>query len=160
MQGHQTSIVMESSKVKRLFPALEQRTSLPDVSWMGNSGGPGDKWDPRTCSMALVIPVLNEEEAIMSVLQGLPEGFFDHVIVADNGSTDTTAACAKQAGAIVVYEPRKGYGYACQAGVQAALDRHADIIVFMDGDLSDDPADDVRSRAELSAPVVATGTGR
>jgi len=61
------------------------------------------------------------------------------VIVVDNASTDTTSLEAAKAGAKVISEPRRGYGYACAAGVAAAMD--ADVIVFMDGDYSYTPGD-------------------
>ena len=61
------------------------------------------------------------------------------VIVASDGSTDGTAAQALAAGARVVHEPRRGYGAACFAGAKAS--KHADIIVFLDGDYSDDPGE-------------------
>ena len=60
------------------------------------------------------------------------------VIVVDNGSSDGTAAIAREAGATVVTERRRGYGYACLAGMLAA---DADVIVLLDGDAADDPAD-------------------
>ncbi len=62
-----------------------------------------------------------------------------NVIVVDNASTDTTSLEAAKAGAKVISEPRRGYGYACAAGVAAAMD--ADVIVFMDGDYSYTPGD-------------------
>ena len=61
------------------------------------------------------------------------------VVVVDNGSTDDTAAIARAGGATVVSEPRRGYGYACWAGIRAAVD--AEVIVLLDGDAADDPAD-------------------
>jgi len=61
------------------------------------------------------------------------------VIVVDNGSTDGTGEIARKAGARVVREERRGYGYACRAGVLAARD--ADVIVLLDGDAADDPDD-------------------
>jgi glycosyltransferase involved in cell wall biosynthesis len=62
------------------------------------------------------------------------------VIVADNGSTDGTARAAGELGARVVSEPRRGYGYACLAGI-AILPADAEIVVFMDGDYSDYPVE-------------------
>ena len=87
-------------------------------------------------TIGVVIPTLNEEAAIGCVLKDLPS-WVDRVIVADNGSTDATRAVAEAAGATVVIEPRRGYGAACQAGI-AALGGSTDIIVFIDGDYSDD----------------------
>ena len=87
---------------------------------------------------ALVIPVLNEQGIIGRVLEEIPASFSGRIIVVDNGSSDGTAEEARAAGAEVIYEPRQGYGYACMAGYLAAKD--ADIIVFMDGDGADDPA--------------------
>ena len=84
--------------------------------------------------IGVVIPARNEEGAIGLVLADLPD-WVDTVVVADNGSNDRTAAVARAAGAIVVYEPQPGYGAACLAGI-AALPR-VDIVVFADGDRSD-----------------------
>jgi len=86
----------------------------------------------------LVIPARNEEEAIGAVVQSVVNQV-DAVIVADNGSTDKTAAIAKEAGAVVVSVPEPGYGRACLAAIDAAGDH--DILVFMDGDASDNPDD-------------------
>jgi len=90
--------------------------------------------------IALLMPALNEEQALAQVLDGLPRGLFARVIVVDNGSTDATAAVARAHGAEVVLEPRRGYGQACLAGL-AALGRDPDIVVFMDADGSDLPAE-------------------
>ncbi len=88
--------------------------------------------------IAVVIPALNEERAIGRVLAEIPP-WVDRVVVADNGSSDRTAEAASGAGAVVVHEPEPGYGAACLKGIAAAGD--ADIIVFLDGDYSDHPAD-------------------
>jgi len=87
--------------------------------------------------VALIIPALNEEASLVHVLPGIPRDLVDQVIVVDNGSTDRTGEVARAAGARVVREERRGYGYACAAGVAAAGDA-ADALLFMDGDGSDD----------------------
>ncbi len=84
-----------------------------------------------------VIPARDEEGAIGKVIEALPRGLVQQVIVVDNGSTDNTAAVARAAGAVVVAESRPGYGRACAAGVAAAAD--AEVILFLDGDYSDFP---------------------
>ena len=90
--------------------------------------------------ISAIIPALNEQESIVHVLAGLPREMVDEVIVVDNGSTDRTAEVARGAGASVVREDRKGYGYACAAGV-AAAGAGFDVLVFMDGDGSDDASE-------------------
>jgi glycosyltransferase involved in cell wall biosynthesis len=87
--------------------------------------------------ISVVIPAFNEEQAIGEVVRAVPADRVHEVIVVDNGSTDDTARQASSAGARVIFEPRAGYGSACLAGAKAAAD--ADIIVFLDGDRSDDP---------------------
>lgn len=86
-----------------------------------------------------VVPALNEEIAIGPVVEGLIQAGLAEVIVVDNGSTDATADRASKAGARVVVEPRRGYGSACWAGFQAA--QEAELVVFLDGDGSDDPSE-------------------
>ena len=92
---------------------------------------------------ALVIPALNEEPVIASTLRAIPPGLFDVVIVADNGSTDRTGEIARAEGAIVVKEPERGYGAACQRGI-AALPPEVSVVVFMQADGSENPAEAVR----------------
>lgn len=93
--------------------------------------------------IAVIIPALNEASNIhalvLEVLATAVSGAIVSVIVADNGSTDATADEALAAGALVVCEPRRGYGYACAAGVAAA--GSADILVFLDGDYSSLPSE-------------------
>jgi glycosyltransferase involved in cell wall biosynthesis len=89
--------------------------------------------------VCLVIPALNEAEVIGEVVRSVPLQVVNQIIVVDNGSTDATAKAAKNAGAIVVSQPARGYGRACRAGMNAALNLGADIIVFVDGDGSDCP---------------------
>jgi glycosyltransferase involved in cell wall biosynthesis len=69
--------------------------------------------------VAVIIPALNEEGAIPLVLADIPRDWAAEVIVVDNGSTDRTAEVARAAGARVVGEPRRGYGYACPTSVLA-----------------------------------------
>ena len=88
--------------------------------------------------IVVVIPALNEAEAIGDVVRSIP-ALVDRVIVVDNGSNDGTAERARKAGAIVVNQPVRGYGRACRAGTNAALKAGADVIVFIDGDGSDCP---------------------
>ncbi len=85
--------------------------------------------------ISVIIPVLNEEEALPHVLNDLPWCMVHDVIVVDNGSTDATAQVASQAGARVIRESQRGYGVACLAGINAM--QESDIVVFLDGDYSD-----------------------
>jgi glycosyltransferase involved in cell wall biosynthesis len=87
--------------------------------------------------ISVVIPAFNEEQAIGEVVSAVPADRVHQIIVVDNGSTDHTARNASFAGARVIQEPRPGYGAACLAGARAAGE--ADVIVFLDGDRSDDP---------------------
>ncbi|MEJ2727469.1 MAG: glycosyltransferase family 2 protein [Deltaproteobacteria bacterium] len=87
--------------------------------------------------ITVVIPAFNEEQAIAEVVRAVPADRVHEVIVVDNGSTDDTASQASSAGARVIFEPRPGYGFACLTGAKAAAG--ADMIVFLDGDHSDDP---------------------
>lgn len=98
--------------------------------------------------IGVVIPALNEAAAIGRVVADVP-AWVDHVVVADNGSSDDTGRVAEAAGATVVVERERGYGAACLAGI-AAL-RPVDIVVFVDGDYSDHPAD----MADLVDPIAA-----
>jgi len=91
-------------------------------------------------AVAVIIPALDEEDAIVRVLGDIPDELSATVIVVDNGSTDRTAARARDCGATVVAEPRRGYGQACLAGL-AALPEGVDIVVFLDGDYSDHPSE-------------------
>ena len=88
-----------------------------------------------------VIPAWNEAGNIGLVVGAIPRDLCATIIVVDNASTDATAAVAQAAGAQVVRQPLRGYGYACAAGVQVALEQGAAVIVFLDGDYSDYPED-------------------
>ena len=98
--------------------------------------------------ISVVIPALNEARAIGEVVAGVPKNRIAQIIVVDNGSIDDTAKRASAAGAQVIHEPRRGYGWACLAGAKAA--RGSDIIVFLDGDRSDDP----RQLGLIAAPLI------
>ena len=100
--------------------------------------------------VAVVIPALNEEEAIRHLLPEIPPDTATWIIVADNGSTDNTAVVAHSLGALVSSEPIRGYGRNCLAGFKMARTLGADIVVFLDGDGSDDPADLPMMLAPLS----------
>ncbi len=89
--------------------------------------------------IAVVIPALDEEAAIGHVVREIPRELVEEIVVVDNGSTDRTAEVARAAGATVIREPMRGYGAACLAGAMAVQD--ADILVFLDGDRSDDPSE-------------------
>ncbi len=97
--------------------------------------------------IAIIIPALNEEDAIGAVLKEISRDTPIRMIVADNGSTDRTADVARAAGAEVVTAPRRGYGSACLAGIRALRDET--IIVFIDADGSSDPA----QMPSLIAPI-------
>ncbi|MCJ7670832.1 MAG: glycosyltransferase family 2 protein [Acidimicrobiia bacterium] len=94
----------------------------------------------------VVLPVLDEAEDIPIVVASLPQGFA--ALVVDNGSADGSAAIARDAGARVVVEPRRGFGAACFAGLMAAT---SDVVCFMDCDASFDGQD----LAVVAAPVLA-----
>jgi glycosyltransferase involved in cell wall biosynthesis len=87
-------------------------------------------------TVAVVIPTLNEAEAIGGVIREIPADVVADVIVADSGSTDGTPEVARAAGAWVLELDERGYGRACAAGA-AAAGTACDIIVFMDGDGAD-----------------------
>lgn len=89
--------------------------------------------------VSVIIPCLDEEEPIAGVVREVLAQGVDEVIIVDNGSRDATAARARDAGARVVSEPRRGYGYACAAGV-SAVRADTRIVCFLDGDGSDVPA--------------------
>jgi glycosyltransferase involved in cell wall biosynthesis len=91
-------------------------------------------------NIKVIIPAFNEENAIVNVLKEIPD-LVSEVIVIDNNSNDLTSINAKNAGATVLFEEKKGYGYACLKGLNyiAKQEIKPDIIVFLDGDYSDYP---------------------
>jgi glycosyltransferase involved in cell wall biosynthesis len=99
----------------------------------------------------VIIPAYNEEEAIANVIREIPS-FVNEIIVISNNSTDKTVEVATNAGAKVLSENRRGYGYACLKGMDyiASQEIKPDIIVFLDGDYSDYPEDLI----QLTEPII------
>ncbi|OBA75245.1 glycosyltransferase [Mycobacterium sp. 1554424.7] len=106
-------------------------------------------------AVTVVLPCLNEEESLPSVLVAIPAGY--RALVVDNNSTDETAAVATRHGARVVSEPRPGYGSAVHAGVVAAT---TPIVAVIDADGSMDPGDLPRLVAALDGADLVTGRRR
>lgn len=100
--------------------------------------------------IAVVMPALDEEGAIGAVIDGFDRGLVRDVIVGDNGSRDRTAEVARAHGATVVSVPERGYGAAC-TGALGHLRDDVEVVVFVDADGSDDPAD----LPSLLGPIVA-----
>jgi glycosyltransferase involved in cell wall biosynthesis len=99
----------------------------------------------------VIIPAYNEQDAIANVINDIPD-IVDEIIVISNNSTDNTEKNAKNAGATVLKEIKKGYGYACLKGldyIAKQKDKPA-IIVFIDGDYSDYP----EQLTEIIAPII------
>lgn len=91
----------------------------------------------------VLIPAYNEEASIGLVINDIPKGLVSEVVVCNNNSTDNTVQVAKDAGATVVDQPRKGYGSACLKGMEYLASKpkteQPDVVVFLDGDYSDHP---------------------
>jgi glycosyltransferase involved in cell wall biosynthesis len=98
---------------------------------------------------ALIIPALDEEDAIGPLLASIDRKLVRDVIVGDNGSRDRTADVARAGGAEVVHVAERGYGAAC-AGALAKLRDDVEVVLFMDADGSDDPAE----VASVLAPIL------
>ncbi|WP_196890768.1 glycosyltransferase family 2 protein [Aureivirga marina] len=103
----------------------------------------------------VIIPAYNEGNSIANVVNDIPD-IVEEVIVVNNNSSDTTEINAKKAGATVLRENRKGYGYACLKGMEYIENQtdKPDIIVFLDGDYSDYP----EQLLELIEPIEKNGT--
>ena len=99
----------------------------------------------------VIIPAYNEENSIAKVIQDIPP-IVDEIIVVNNTSTDNTHNVAKTAGATVVNEPKRGYGYACLRGMSyiSLQETKPDIVVFLDGDYSDYP----QQLTQLITPII------
>lgn len=100
----------------------------------------------------VVIPVFNEEKSIAKVIQEIPKEIVRNIVVGNNNSTDNSKQVAENAGAIVIDEPKKGYGNACLAALNLIHSQEIkpDIIVFIDGDYSDYPEE----MPKLIAPIL------
>ena len=96
-----------------------------------------------------VIPALDEEEALPGLLRELSSTPVRRVIVVDNGSRDRTREVAREGGAVVVEEPRRGYGAACLRGIAECRHDPPEVVAFLDADGADDPAE----LALLVAPI-------
>ena len=126
-------------------PGAGRRTGGPDAA--GRAGadvGAGAAAGGRAMTVDVILPALDEERALPALLAALPAGY--RAIVVDNGSTDRTAAVAAAGGALVVSEPRRGFGSACRAGLVAA---RSDVGCFMDADGSFDPRE-LRGRRSVA----------
>jgi glycosyltransferase involved in cell wall biosynthesis len=107
----------------------------------------------------VIIPAFNEENSISKVIDEIPKDWVRNIYVANNASTDQTMMVAEKAGAIVVTENRKGYGWACLKAMYeiASKNNDPDIVVFLDGDYSDYPVqliDLVLPMIELDKKIV------
>ncbi len=102
----------------------------------------------------VIIPAFNEADSIAKVVQELPEAVSE-IIVVNNDSTDETERNARNAGATVLTEKKRGYGYACLCGMDyvARQSKVPDIIVFIDGDYSDYPEE----LSRVVAPILNNG---
>ena len=92
-------------------------------------------------NITVIIPAFNEALSIGKVVGDIPD-IVSEIIVVDNNSTDATSEVAKSAGATVLFENRRGYGYACLQGmdyIKNSSNKIPDIVVFLDGDYSDFP---------------------
>jgi glycosyltransferase involved in cell wall biosynthesis len=105
--------------------------------------------------IVVIIPAFNEENSVGRVVAEIPAGLVAEVVVVNNNSNDQTAVEAARAGATVIDEPTPGYGRACLAGIAYAQRRHPqpDIVVFLDADYSDFPAE----MPALLAPIRTQG---
>jgi len=96
--------------------------------------------EAQSATIDVVIPAFNEEASLPLVLAALPRPPVRRVVVADNNSDDRTAEVARQGGAVVVHEPRPGYGSACLRALRELRENDPPaVVVFLDGDYSDHP---------------------
>ncbi|MFV1950780.1 MAG: glycosyltransferase family 2 protein [Nitrospinota bacterium] len=103
--------------------------------------------------ISVIMPVLDEEKSLPLVMKDIPRDLVEEIVVIDNGSSDGSAIVARENGATVLSEPRKGYGYACLRGIEYLKSKSPDIVVFLDADYSDYP-EEIKY---LVRPVVEEG---
>jgi glycosyltransferase involved in cell wall biosynthesis len=110
--------------------------------------------NPQKPLIYVIIPAFNESKSIGKVIADIPD-MVTEIIVVDNASTDKTGDFAKEKGATVLRENRKGYGYSCLKGMDyiSKKAKEDDIIVFLDGDYSDFPAE----LKLLVSPIISSG---
>jgi glycosyltransferase involved in cell wall biosynthesis len=124
----------------------------PSPRLRGEGGGEGRGAEAtRRARIAAIIPALDEEGAIGTVVTAVPRDWVDDIIVVDGGSRDRTVAAASAAGANVIVERKRGYGRACAMGAAAAVADGADVLVFLDGDGGDQP----EAIPSLVQPIIA-----
>lgn len=104
-------------------------------------------------TIAVIIPALNEEKTLPLVLSDISRDLVDEVVVVDNGSSDKTPDIARELGATVLFESRRGYGYPCLKGIEYLKGKNTDIVVFVDGNYSDHPDEIIT----LVRPMVEEG---
>ena len=99
----------------------------------------------------VIIPAYNEADSITKVINDIPNSV-EEIIVVNNASTDATSENAKKTGATVLFEAKKGYGYACLKGMDYIENskEKTDIVVFLDGDYSDYPEE----LKKIVAPII------
>ena len=102
-------------------------------------------------SIKVIIPAYNEADSIEKVIGDIPT-LVSEIIVVSNNSSDATESIARKAGATVLKESRRGYGYACLKGMKylSELPSKPDIVVFLDGDYSDYP----EQLIEIIKPII------
>src|SRR5258708_33882595 len=98
---------------------------------MSCSRGAGRSFQSEPVRVSVVIPTYNEAQSIGLVLADIPKGIVEQVLVVDSDSTDGTVQIARQMGAEVLHEPRRGYGLACLTGLAAV--NGPDVVGFLDG---------------------------
>jgi len=102
----------------------------------------------------VIIPAFNEGDSIVNVIHDIPKNLVSEIVVVNNASNDSTEINERNAGATVIREDRRGYGYACLKGIEYAASKNGlerpDIVVFLDGDYSDYP----NEMKELVKPIL------